>query len=609
MKKFFLLLILILFALSLVACTGETTPDCSHVYGEWRVTKDASLNADGVETRYCNNCQNSETRSINMLFTLNASASNSFGVVQGAGDFSWGKQVTVSASSYNGCEFLGWYLNEEKVCDEYHYTFIMPKNNVDLIAKFEKVTYDLSIYVNNNELGSVDAPKKSDKGESVTITATPIGENVFEGWYMRDELVSTETSYTFEMPDSDCYLKAIFSIPKWDGSVATSFSGGTGSLTNPYRISTGKELAYLASLLSNESTAGDYFDKAYALTADIDLNYHEWLPIGIYDTGENSTDYHMAFYGTFFGQGYVVKNLKITTLAKDFYKNFGLFGCISNGTVKNLHIENAEINVENRYETRAGLLAGRANNSTIVNCSVKGNVTVNIVENSPFAYAGGLIATIDDMNINACSSEANVKVTSEYGATSAGGLIAKADKDFYSTSVPTLTNVYAKGNVEANSLSSMPAYAGGIVGYGANVIYAYHVGDVYAKVYSNAWVYCGGISGYSKVLDGVYNDGNVYVVTELARPFVNLVVGDTRDNPKQNHVFAEGTRYKNGVKYTYVDYLDKSVISGPSFSTKVTFFTNNLEFNTSIWNCYYVEISTKSYPTLIIPKKEVFLGA
>ena len=64
-------------------------------------------------------------------------------------------------------------------------------------------------------------------------------------------------------------------ISVWDGSGATAFAGGTGTKSDPYLISNGAELKYLADQVNanngkNESTnfAGVYFK----LTADIYLN-------------------------------------------------------------------------------------------------------------------------------------------------------------------------------------------------------------------------------------------------------------------------------------------------------------------------------------------------
>ncbi len=67
------------------------------------------------------------------------------------------------------------------------------------------------------------------------------------------------------------------SIPEvWDGSVATAFAGGSGTGTDPYQISNGAELAYLAELVNTRKNTSGY----YILTQDIYLNdisnFHDW---------------------------------------------------------------------------------------------------------------------------------------------------------------------------------------------------------------------------------------------------------------------------------------------------------------------------------------------
>ena len=71
-------------------------------------------------------------------------------------------------------------------------------------------------------------------------------------------------------------------LPVWDGTVAESYAGGSGTQNDPYLISDGSQLAYLmkqindTQLESEQTTEGIY----YKLTNDILLNdisdYKEW---------------------------------------------------------------------------------------------------------------------------------------------------------------------------------------------------------------------------------------------------------------------------------------------------------------------------------------------
>ena len=87
-------------------------------------------------------------------------------------------------------------------------------------------------------------------------------------------------------------------IDVWDGSVATSYAGGDGSVEKPYEISSGAELAYLSAQVNAGNT---YDDTHFILTNDIDLNNLEWMPIG---NGSHS------FGGMFDGKEHTLKNLR-----------------------------------------------------------------------------------------------------------------------------------------------------------------------------------------------------------------------------------------------------------------------------------------------------------
>lgn len=155
---------------------------------------------------------------------------------------------------------------------------------------------------------------------------------------------------------------ALFVIPRlsttasaqvWSGSAADGIANGPGTESDPYQISSGEELAWLAKQVNeNDKT----FENTYfVLTANINLggkDGKEWTPIS--NGGYNTSDVRLKetnFAGTFDGQGHSIKNLKISDS-----KHAGLFG-YSSGTIKNLYLENVNISSLN------GIGAICANNS------------------------------------------------------------------------------------------------------------------------------------------------------------------------------------------------------------------------------------------------------
>ena len=117
----------------------------------------------------------------------------------------------------------------------------------------------------------------------------------------------------------------------WDGSVADSFAGGTGTAEDPYQIENGAQLAYLAQLV-NEGNE-EYNAACYELTADIDLNGSEeqqWTPIGLEGSSQN-----YPFKGQFDGKGHKITGLYINDSNKN---GVGLFGRSALSVIRNISV-------------------------------------------------------------------------------------------------------------------------------------------------------------------------------------------------------------------------------------------------------------------------------
>lgn len=114
-----------------------------------------------------------------------------------------------------------------------------------------------------------------------------------------------------------------------------AYSGGIGTLEDPYQIASAQDLIDLG------QNSTDY-SEAFVLTADIDLADHRFERSVIApDTNEASISYvGTPFSGHFDGQGHTVRNLQIS--GGDY---LGLFGRLDPGSVvANLHLEFVDIN-------------------------------------------------------------------------------------------------------------------------------------------------------------------------------------------------------------------------------------------------------------------------
>ena len=213
----------------------------------------------------------------------------------------------------------------------------------------------------------------------------------------------------------------------WTGNIADDFGGGTGAADAPYIIANGEQLAFLAQQVNDygKTYAGEYFK----LTGDIDLDSKEWTPIsyGGYDRNDNLIK-DTNFAGTFDGAGFTISNLVITENGAS--KHTGLFGR-SSGTIKNLYLDNANI------ESYNGIGAICAYNSgTIEACGVLSG-TLKISANN-----GGNVGGICENNsgkISKCYNMANI-----VGGGENGGICASNVKDG-----GTIEDCYNGGSVAA----------------------------------------------------------------------------------------------------------------------------------------------------------------
>lgn len=189
-------------------------------------------------------------------------------------------------------------------------------------------------------------------------------------------------------------------ISSADSASATTWDGTT--LTEPqkndgiYQIGTGAELAWFANAVNNK-TSGTVF--AAVLTADIDLGYHEWTPIGNTAAG--------SFPGTFDGNGHTVKGLYISKRnTHSDYNYYGLFGIIrSNSKISDLIIKGTiEIAGLNTKECVGGIV-GAAETSSVENCVSFVNITIRDASysSSDAPCIGGVVGKINNTYQNTIS--------------------------------------------------------------------------------------------------------------------------------------------------------------------------------------------------------------
>lgn len=187
-------------------------------------------------------------------------------------------------------------------------------------------------------------------------------------------------------------LVSVFAYENKDVSaqdVTVTFSGGTGTASNPYKISTKYDIIELQDAVNKgESFSGKYFE----LTNDIDL-----YESGFTGIGENpSGDYKMPFSGTFDGNNYTISNVDITVDCSkeeswhfnDFYNGggklapSGFFAFLYAATIENLKLDTVYIRPESfnggHVAVAIGAIAGFSVGTTnITSCQVSNFAIVN----------------------------------------------------------------------------------------------------------------------------------------------------------------------------------------------------------------------------------------
>lgn len=239
----------------------------------------------------------------------------------------------------------------------------------------------------------------------------------------------------------------------------------------------------------------------------------------------------ITFSGELDGAGHTIRNVgendlgEISRIAM-FYTN--------NGTIKNLNIENINVNIvaDEDVNYQEGIFA-QINQGTIENCTTSGNINIQSAESINFI--GGIVGNLYDGTIRNCVNKVNITCSSGTvgGITAyrAGGIIENCTNEGNLTGsnvngicmeyTGTLSNCVNKGKIVAES------FASGLVTYNlSNMINCKNYGDI---ISNNNMVAGMAIYNYASI-ENCINQGNL--------SGSNIVAGITGTNGDSNG--AEG---------------------------------------------------------------------
>ena len=280
----------------------------------------------------------------------------------------------------------------------------------------------------------------------------------------------------------------------WDGETVTQPEQKDGV----YQIGTPAELAWLAKSINDNTVSASA--KA-VLTADIDIGYCEWTPIG-QTSGR-------VYRGSLDGQGHTVSGLYISKAGSGYA---GLIGLAYGGTkVSNLTVR-GEIALADVGKVSAGGVAADVSAGEFENCVSDVKITITGLTNSN-ANLGGFTGVASATSFTDCRFEGSITCQytgsgylgrgySSYSGGALGGFIGLVK-------YTTLERCVNSGDVTVNKASGVGGIAGRIYASGDDETRLHeclntgHISnDVNFVIGTGEWP-AGGIGGIVGVTDGM----------------------------------------------------------------------------------------------------------
>lgn len=220
----------------------------------------------------------------------------------------------------------------------------------------------------------------------------------------------------------------------WRDYAAADFAGGSGTETDPYRITDGAQLAKIAKDVENGTV---YKDAYFRLENDIDLSAHRWNPIGVYKWYEGGATEDRMFAGFLDGNGKTITGLIVDERTEK--NRAGLFGQIAytgaatNVGVKDLNIVDARIYATNEgmEKNSSAILVGfvMANSGHTIrfdDISVSGTI-VNTKVGDNSMMSGGLFGEANRVTADHCRADVTIE-----GGDNTGGFVGLDGSSTYS---------------------------------------------------------------------------------------------------------------------------------------------------------------------------------
>lgn len=300
-------------------------------------------------------------------------------------------------------------------------------------ALYETFTDDAEPLFSCNNWPSQIVYVKSSKLMMGADALTYMGDLDWNVWQANNSAFPTiKGSTSYVKPVSD-------GIDVWDGTTAVTYDGGTGTVNDPYLVSTPEQLRkVILTPLTGES--GEY----YLLTNDIYINdvsdYANWYNKAPANNWRKNELFTKSFTGHIDGNGYAVYGVYHSEDNNVYWGNMNRYaGLITNigtgSSITNLHIRKSFVCSE-YAGALIGSIGGTAGNAdgtvTISGCSADDTVSVHGL------YTGGLIGCAQaTLTVDNCYSSASLA-----GDSAKGGIYGNA---WAGNANHTIKNSYSYG--------------------------------------------------------------------------------------------------------------------------------------------------------------------
>jgi hypothetical protein len=104
-----------------------------------------------------------------------------------------GQSLNLVATPADGYQFESWSNDANAGASQ----TIVVEDDMTIVANFSRVTYNITLVVTNNAMGTVNGGGVKASGDTITVTATAAQGYRFVSWTEDNVVVSTEADYTF----------------------------------------------------------------------------------------------------------------------------------------------------------------------------------------------------------------------------------------------------------------------------------------------------------------------------------------------------------------------------------------------------------------------------